>query len=252
MNRKHAKNTERRKSGGFAYSRATALLSASLQAEKEISLNSEPRETRFLLPVSAYAWSSRVSAAMTAAILLASALPAGGCFHPHSRALLDYMDHDPGYLALEPGPARVDAIFVEARRLTGSNRGALDLCGHLAVSFGIRFEHPFTTGLEGDGPLASTDRTGHFFSYAMWKYQEYETGFRFAGALAGTWEVLGGLKALYDPDGAGFDVVDIWANNIGREFARQLHAHRDTPNADIFPSRFIHKATLFRPDGMER
>ena len=179
-------------------------------------------------------------------LALAVALVCSGCAtrHPvHEQALRVYMATDCTYRALPCGAARVDALYVFARRISRSDRAALELLGDLAVREGAHLRHPFNTGLLSSGPLADADRTGHFFAGALWTTEDYDRAIPTAESNAFWWEVLGELKSWVS-SGAGFDYLDLWAHELGCEFARRVKAAKGEL---ILPSAVLTEAERFRP-----
>jgi hypothetical protein len=169
-----------------------------------------------------------------------------GCLHPQANEIRQYMQSDSTYNQLPPGPQRVDAIFDHATSITGSKEQAVELLGSLAVHQGIRLKHPFNTGLTADGPLSCNDKTGHFFTRTMWQFQDYNRLIPVAGTFSFLWEVCGEVKSWFST-GAGFDMKDVWANRLGKEFARQLHENPNRESQPIMPSDVISQAPDFRP-----
>lgn len=170
----------------------------------------------------------------------------GGCTHPGTEHILQYMSQDEAYLALPSGPARVDALYQEARTLTGSNAGAIDLLGSIAATEGVQLRHPFNTGLTATGPLSPVDKTGHFFSHAMWRMQDRHRIIHVATFNSYAWEVLGEIKSWFDR-GKGWDWDDIWANRIGQAFADRVYENQ---NAPLLPSEIIRTANQFMPSAV--
>jgi len=169
-----------------------------------------------------------------------------GCTHPGTDALARFLESDPAYTKLPSGPQRVDAIWAHARNETGSDVGALDLLGSIAVAEGLKLRHPFDTGLTADGVLSPNDKTGHFFSHAMWQYYDHHRLIPVAGANGVAWEVVGEIKSWFT-SGAGFDWEDIWANRLGREFGRRIYHAEKIGSAPVTPSQVIAEAEAFRP-----
>lgn len=179
-------------------------------------------------------------------LLIGAAVP--GCtLHPQTPAIRAFMKSNPAYARLPCGPQRVDALYRQAKTITDSDAGALELLGSLAVYEGAKLEHPFNTGLTTEGILARNDKTGHFFSHAMWQYQDQERLIPMAKTTGCLWEILGEIKSWVSA-GDGYDHRDLWANRLGREFADRLYANRDTPDAQIVPSEIIAQAKQFRPE----
>ncbi len=185
---------------------------------------------------------------MTGAILgLTMLLAHLGCAAPPmSGELRAYMRDDPAYAALAHGPDRVDALFVHARKLTGSAEGAIELLGGLSLSEGIVLRHPFDTGLTADGPLSRHDRTGHFFAHALWRTRDRNALIRVGSFNAVAWEVLGEIKSWFD-GGDGWDWDDLWANALGREYSDRLHEAALRGDSPPMPSEVLRDADLFRP-----
>jgi hypothetical protein len=180
-------------------------------------------------------------------LLLIGAVVPGCTLHPQTSAILAFMESDPAYAELPCGPQRVDAIYDRAKSITGSDAGALDLLGSLATHEGAKLKHPFNTGLTSEGVLARNDKTGHFFSHAMWQYQDQERLIPMAETTGYCWEVLGEMKSWVST-GDGYDYRDLWANRLGREFADRLYANRDSPDAQIAPSEVIAEAERYKPE----
>jgi hypothetical protein len=179
-------------------------------------------------------------------IVVAGAL-GGGCATRHpaqERVLRTYMAADPAYAVLPPGAPRVDALYMHARQLTGSDAGAIELLGDLAVREGAQLRHPFNTGLAADGPLADHDRTGHFFAAALWTWEDAQRLVPLADSNAFWWEVLGELKSWVS-SGAGFDPIDLWAHALGCEFARRVRAAGG--RAFILPGAVLSQPEHWRP-----
>ena len=189
----------------------------------------------------------RSSHARWSVLLLIGAIAPGCTLHSETPAILAFMQSDSVYAELPCGPQRVDALYGEAKNITGSDAGALDLLGSLAVYEGAKLRHPFNTGLTTAGILAPNDKTGHFFSHALWRYQDRERFIPMAETTGCFWEVLGEMKSWVS-SGDGYDYRDLWANRLGREFADRLYAKRNTPNAQISPSEIIAEAERFRPE----
>jgi hypothetical protein len=160
--------------------------------------------------------------------------------------MVAYLRTDSQYLQVALGAARVDAIFRRARAIAGSDGEALQLLGSLAVSEGLKLKHPFDTGLTASGPLSRSDRTGHFFSQAMWRYNDRRRLSRVAELNGFLWEVVGEIKSWVS-SGDGFDWFDIWANRLGREFGDRVYDRRHDPDSCILPSEVIRQAEAFRP-----
>ena len=51
--------------------------------------------------------------------------------------------------------------------------------------------------------------------------------------------------------GDGYDMEDIWANRIGREFADRLFAYHQGQGPPVMPSNVIREAEEFRPHQVE-
>ena len=177
---------------------------------------------------------------------VSAALLATGCVHPRVDDMVVYLRADSEYAQVAFGAARVDAIFRRARAMAGSDSEALQLLGSLAVSEGLKLRHPFDTGLTASGPLSRRDRTGHFFSQAMWRYNDRRRHSRVAELNGFLWEVVGELKSWVS-SGDGFDWFDIWANRLGREFGDRIYDGRHDPDSAILPSEVIRLADEFRP-----
>lgn len=186
--------------------------------------------------------------ATTLLVVLAASLCAGcATRHPaQERVLRAYMSADPAYGALPSGAPRVDALYMLARQLTGSDAGAIELLGDLAVREGAQLRHPFNTGLTADGPLAEHDRTGHFFAGALWTWEDAHRLVPVAESNAFWWEVLGELKSWVS-SGAGFDPLDLWAHTLGCEFARRVRAAGGATL--ILPSAVLSQSERWRPAG---
>lgn len=170
-----------------------------------------------------------------------------GCGTPHEKQLQQYLASSTQYLSLPPGPERLDAAFLEARRLAGTNKGALALLGRVAVGHGLRLRHPFNTGLTPRGPLAPVDKAGHFFAHAWWEYQDRSRWLPLGRVLGYVWEGIGEVKS-WVATGAGFDWTDIWANRIGRRFGAMLHDHRNDPDFLLLPSAALEHINACRPE----
>lgn len=175
---------------------------------------------------------------------------ATGCVkHPDCESIIQYMETDRAYQALPYGTERVDALYVEAVRVTGSPQEALELLGSLSVSEGAKLRDPFDTGLTDAGILVKVDKTGHFFSNAMWRTRDHEgTALLSAKTLSYVWEVFGEVKH-YVASGDGFDWHDIWANELGWAFADRLHEAEGGDASSLLPSDIIRQAERYRPDG---
>jgi len=180
-------------------------------------------------------------------LLLIGMVVPGCTLHPQTPAIRAFMQSNPAYARLPCGPQRVDALYRQAKTITGSDAGALELLGSLAVYEGAKLRHPFNTGLTTEGTLARNDKTGHFFAHAMWQYQDQKRLIPMAKTMGFSWEILGELKSWVSA-GDGYDYRDLWANRLGREFADRLYAKRDTPNAQIAPSEIIALAEQFKPE----
>lgn len=170
-----------------------------------------------------------------------------GCVTRHpvqERMLRAYAAGDPAYAALPWGVPRTDALYMLARQLTGSDAGAIELLGDLAVREGAQLRHPFNTGLAADGPLAEHDRTGHFFAGALWTWEDAHRIVPLADSNAFWWEVLGELKSWVSR-GAGFDPLDLWAHALGCEFARRVRAAGG--ESLILPSAVLSQPERWRP-----
>ncbi len=174
------------------------------------------------------------------------AFVATGCVHPRVDDMVAYLRTDSDYLQVALGAARVDAIFRRARDMAGSDGEALQLLGSLAVSEGLRLDHPFDTGLTASGPLSRRDRTGHFFAQAMWRYNDRRRLGRVAEVNGFLWEVVGEMKSWVS-SGDGFDWFDIWANRLGREFGDRIYDGRNKLESVVQPSDVIRRAEAFRP-----
>ncbi len=173
-------------------------------------------------------------------------ITATGCAPAMGEDIVAFLQADAAYGEVPEGPGRVDAIYLHARALTGSDAGALELLGGLAVHRGARLEHPFNTGLTAEGPLSRNDRTGHFFSQALWQCQDRSRLIPMAKFLGYVWEFIGEVKSWF-AGGDGFDWYDIWANRLGREFGRRVYTNHT--GRTVLPSEVIQDAELFRPVG---
>ncbi len=174
----------------------------------------------------------------------------GGCSHPYRTEIIAYVAHDEKYAALPRGVQRIDALWAKAVELTGSNTAALDLLGEYAVDEGLRLRHPFDTGLTEEGPLSPTDKSGHFFAHAMWRYNDHYRLIPVRGFNSVGWEVAGEIRSWFGL-GSPFNWKDIWANELGWEFGKAVHASRNDRNARLQPSDIIKNAERFRPDELK-
>jgi len=156
------------------------------------------------------------------------------------------MQTDPAYAALPMGASRVDALYEEAKRLAGSDEGALQLLGQVSIREGSQLRDVFTTGLTGEGLLAPADKTSHFFAHAMWRYYDHERLVPLAASMSFLWEILGEMKSWVSR-GDGFDWRDVWANRLGWEFGDRLHAVRTWKQYQLLPSDIIRQADAYRP-----
>lgn len=172
-----------------------------------------------------------------------------GCAQQDCSRIECFMRGNPLYAGLPQGPQRVDAIWEHATEITGSECGALDLLGSLAVSEGIHLQHPFSTGLTHDGTLSPHDKAGHFFASAMWQYHDSERLVPIAKLYGGFWEVLGEIRRWFS-SGDGFDWADIWANRLGQEFGRRVYRNR-AARTNVRPSHVIAEAESLRPQRVQ-
>lgn len=179
--------------------------------------------------------------------LLLACVAATGCTHPRRYELETFMLSDAEYFRLPRGPRRVDALWEHARFLTGSDVGALDLLGSLAVEDGLKLKHPFNSGLSEEGMLAPNDKTGHFFAHAMWRYHDYRRPYSVAEINSCGWEVVGEIRSWFG-HGVGFNWKDIWANRLGWEFARHIRLNERTGKGKTIPSDVLKHADRFRPE----
>ncbi len=182
-------------------------------------------------------------------LIFATLLPAA-CNHPGIPAIRAYVAADPAYAALPPGPKRIDALYLRAVQVAGSPNGAIELLGTLSVNEGAALRHPFDTGLTDQGPLAGPDKTGHFFTGALWRNQDRTRLIPARKLVSYTWEVLGEIRSWLSP-GDGFDRRDLWANRLGEAFADRLDAHRADPEFHLLPSDIIRDAETHRPQKLK-
>ncbi len=179
-------------------------------------------------------------------VALPAAIDAGCTLPPRHQALREYIASDPTFHNLPGGPERIDALFIHAVDLTGSDREALRLLGSIAAYDGTHLAHPFDTPLTCQGPLALVDKTTHFFAQAWFEYQDCERLIPLAAMKGFCWECLGEFRSWFT-DRSGFNWLDIWANHLGREYGRRVYRNRGRPAGGILPSTVLTDIERFKP-----